>query len=263
MDGDIRLYIGRKRSVRLAVELLLSARMTMNLLLVEDDSLLGKSVQRGLTDAGHQCDWVTDGEEAIRQASSESFDVIVLDLMLPDMSGLEVLQRLRADGNETPVLILTALGSVDERVTGLQAGADDYLVKPFAFAELAARLEALSRRASKAAKTELREGPIVLDLRTRRATRDGHGNRIDANGIQFARVPDAKHESNGHSTDAVRALVGGQLGRRHERDRSPYQPTAGQSRSRLRRAIDPHRARNRLCPTHAIGSRGCGRCDSG
>ena len=147
--------------------------MTMNLLLVEDDSLLGKSVQRGLADAGHQCDWVTDGEEAVRQASSESFDVIVLDVMLPDMSGLEVLRRLRAGSNETPVLILTALGSVDERVTGLQAGADDYLVKPFAFAELAARLEALSRRASMAVKTELREGPIVLDLRTRGATREG------------------------------------------------------------------------------------------
>jgi two-component system OmpR family response regulator/two-component system copper resistance phosphate regulon response regulator CusR len=144
----------------------------MNLLLVEDDSLLGKSVRRGLTDAGHQCAWVTDGAEAIRQAGRESFDVIVLDLMLPDMSGLEVLRRLRGDRVETPVLILTALGSVDERVTGLQAGADDYLVKPFAFAELAARLEALSRRAGKAAKTELREGPLLLDLRTRRATRD-------------------------------------------------------------------------------------------
>jgi len=148
--------------------------MTMNLLLVEDDSLLGKSVQRGLVDAGHDCDWVTDGAEAIRQAMSEPLDVIVLDLMLPDMSGLDVLKRLRADGNETPVLILTALGSVDERVTGLEAGADDYLVKPFAFAEFAARLEALDRRAGKAVavKTELQEGPIVLDLRTRRATRD-------------------------------------------------------------------------------------------
>ncbi len=143
----------------------------MNLLLVEDDSLLGKSVQRGLTDAGYQCDWVTNGEDAIRQVQSETFDVVVLDLMLPDMSGLDVLGELRAAKNETPVLILTALGSVDERVSGLQAGADDYLVKPFAFAELAARLEALSRRASKAVKTELREGPIVLDLRTRRATR--------------------------------------------------------------------------------------------
>ena len=144
----------------------------MNLLLVEDDSLLGKSVQRGLSDAGHRCEWVTHGEEAVRQASDEPFDVIVLDLMLPDVSGLEVLRRLRADRNETPVLILSALGSVDERVAGLQAGADDYLVKPFAFAELVARLEALSRRANKSVTTELREGPIVLDLRTRRATRE-------------------------------------------------------------------------------------------
>jgi len=147
--------------------------MTMNLLLVEDDSLLGKSVQRGLSDAGHECDWVTHGEEAIRQAASEPFDVVVLDLMLPDMSGLEVLRYLRAEGYQMSVLVLTALGSVDERVTGLQAGADDYLVKPFAFAELAARLEALTRRAGMANRTELREGPIVLDLRTRRATREG------------------------------------------------------------------------------------------
>jgi len=154
-----------------AVELL-HCHLAMNLLLVEDDPLLGKSVQRGLADGGHDCDWVTAGEEAVRRASGESFDVIVLDLMLPDISGLEVLRRLRAEGNETPVLVLTALGSVDERVNGLQAGADDYLVKPFAFAELAARLEALTRRAGKAVKTELREGPLVLDLRTRRATRE-------------------------------------------------------------------------------------------
>ena len=154
-----------------AVELL-HCQLAMKLLLVEDDPLLGKSVQRGLADGGHDCDWVTAGEEAVRQASGESFDVIVLDLMLPDISGLEVLRRLRAEGNETPVLVLTALGSVDERVNGLQAGADDYLVKPFAFAELAARLEALTRRAGKAVKTELREGPLVLDLRTRRATRE-------------------------------------------------------------------------------------------
>lgn len=144
----------------------------MNLLLVEDDALLGKSVQRGLSDAGHQCRWVTEGEEAVRQAQCAPYDVIVLDLMLPDISGFEVLRRLRAENNETPVLVLTALGSVDERVNGLKAGADDYLVKPFAFAELAARLEALARRAGKAIRTELQDGPLTLDLRTRRVTRD-------------------------------------------------------------------------------------------
>jgi two-component system OmpR family response regulator/two-component system copper resistance phosphate regulon response regulator CusR len=144
----------------------------MNLLLVEDDALLGKSVQRGLSDAGHECDWATGGEEAVRRARSMPYDAIVLDLMLPDISGLQVLRRLRADKNETPVLVLTALGSVDERVNGLNAGADDYLVKPFAFAELAARLEAMARRAGKSIKTDLQDGPLTLDLRTRRATRD-------------------------------------------------------------------------------------------
>ena len=156
----------------------------MKLLLVEDDALLGKSLQRGLRDAGHDCRWVIEGREALQQDDLASFEVIVLDLMLPDVSGLDVLQSLRRDGCETPVLVLTALGSVDERVTGLQAGADDYLVKPFAFPELAARLEALARRASLAAKTELAEGPLRLDLRTRRALRDG--KEIDLTPTEFS-----------------------------------------------------------------------------
>lgn len=145
----------------------------MNVLLVEDDMLLGKSVQRGLVDAGHACEWASLGAEAVRHAAVETFDVIVLDLMLPDISGLEVLRRLRADKIETPVLVLTALGSVDERVNGLNAGADDYLVKPFAFAELAARLSALARRAGKVVKSDVYEGPLTLDLLTRRASREG------------------------------------------------------------------------------------------
>ena len=145
----------------------------MKLLLVEDDALLGKSLQRGLRDAGHDCRWVTEGGEALRQDDLSLFDVIVLDLMLPDISGWDVLRSLRADKRETPILVLSALGSVDERVAGLQAGADDYLVKPFAFAELAARLEALARRASLGAKTELVEGSVRLDIRDRRAWRSG------------------------------------------------------------------------------------------
>lgn len=108
---------------------------------------------------------------SVRQAGCSPYDAIVLDIILPDISGFEVLRRLRAEKNETPVLVLTALGSVDERVSGLNAGADDYLVKPFAFAELAARLDALARRAGKSIKSELHEGPLTLDLRTRRATR--------------------------------------------------------------------------------------------
>ncbi|MCA9122443.1 MAG: response regulator transcription factor [Planctomycetaceae bacterium] len=145
----------------------------MNLLLVEDDSLLGKSLQRGLVEAGHECQWTTSGMDALRRATEEPFNVIVLDLMLPDIDGLAVLQKLRAGGVHAPVLILTALGSVADRVGGLRAGADDYLVKPFAFAELAARLEALGRRIGGTVKDELHDSSLAIDLRTRRATREG------------------------------------------------------------------------------------------
>jgi two-component system OmpR family response regulator/two-component system copper resistance phosphate regulon response regulator CusR len=145
----------------------------MKLLLVEDDLLLGKSIRRGLMDAGHDCDWVTEGHEAIERATTQGYDAIVLDLMLPDIMGLEVLKELRSRKNEVAIIVLTALGSVDERVAGLQAGADDYLVKPFALVELAARLEAIGRRTGKATTTEVYDGPLKLDLRTRRVTRDG------------------------------------------------------------------------------------------
>lgn len=160
-----------------------SSRPIMNLLLVEDDSLLGKSLQKGLSEAGHECQWTTSGQDAMRRAAAESFNVIVLDLMLPDVDGLSVLQNLRQAGVDTPVLILTALGSVAERVSGLRAGADDYLVKPFAFAELAARLEALGRRSSGAAKNELVDSSLVIDLRSRRVTRDGR--EIDLTPTEF------------------------------------------------------------------------------
>ncbi len=145
----------------------------MKVLLIEDDALLGKSLQRGLNEAGDACQWEDTGAAALRVLESESFDAIVLDLMLPDMGGLELLRQVRGKGDLTPVLVLTALGSVEDRVAGLNAGADDYLVKPFAFAELVARLAALTRRAVTAAKSELSEGPLMLDLRTRRVIRDG------------------------------------------------------------------------------------------
>jgi two-component system OmpR family response regulator len=158
--------------------------MSMKLLLVEDDPLLGKSLHRGLSDAGHECDWTTSGREAIRRVTSTRYDVVVLDLMLPDISGLDVLRGMRDERNETPVLVLTALGSVDERVSGLNAGADDYLVKPFAFAELAARLEALSRRAAKTVLSELTHGPLTLNLLARRATRGD--KEIDLTPTEFS-----------------------------------------------------------------------------
>lgn len=148
-------------------------RDDMELLLVEDDHVLGKAIERGLTDAGHRCCWVRSGQRGLEQALSQRFDAVVLDLLLPDLPGLDVMTQLRQEGTRTPVLMLTAMGSVEDRVTGLNAGADDYLVKPFAFPELIARLEAICRRALDRPSTTLTAGPLTLDLTNRRATRGG------------------------------------------------------------------------------------------
>lgn len=145
----------------------------MKILIIEDDPVLGRAVRQGLEEAGHACELCTNGERGLEQALSHKSDAIVLDRMLPDLPGINVLQRLRAEGVRTPVLILTALGSIDERVDGLQHGADDYLVKPFAFPELLARLTAITRRSLQQSAQQLTSGPLSLDLSTRRVTRDG------------------------------------------------------------------------------------------
>jgi two-component system OmpR family response regulator/two-component system copper resistance phosphate regulon response regulator CusR len=145
----------------------------MDALLVEDDGVLGKALTRGLEDAGHHCTWVRSGQRGLELASAARFHAIILDLMLPDLPGIDLLGKLRLQGVHTPVLILTALGSVQERVTGLEAGADDYLVKPFALPELLARLRAITRRSHQTTSQQLKVGPILLDLSTRRATREG------------------------------------------------------------------------------------------
>jgi two-component system OmpR family response regulator/two-component system copper resistance phosphate regulon response regulator CusR len=143
----------------------------MNLLVVEDDPVMGKSLSKGLTEAGHDCVWVRDGARGLEEAATHRFDVIVLDLLLPGLAGLDVLRQMRAEGVRTPVLVLTALGAVEDRVVGLHAGADDYLVKPFAFAELEARLEALHRRALDRPAAVMTAGDLTLDLTTRRVQR--------------------------------------------------------------------------------------------
>lgn len=143
----------------------------MNLLVIEDDQSLGKAIQRGLAEAGHECQWTRSGRRGLEEALTQRFDAIVLDLMLPDLSGMEIVTGLREQSIRTPVLILTARSSVDDRVSGLNAGADDYLVKPFAFPELMARLEAIVRRSVDKPSTTLKAGPLNLDLTNRRVTR--------------------------------------------------------------------------------------------
>jgi two-component system, OmpR family, response regulator len=145
----------------------------MNLLVIEDDPVLGKALQRGLHDGGHQCDWVRNGNKGLEEGRSQRFDAIVLDLMLPDLPGLEIVKTLRGEGIRTPVLMLTAMGSVEDRVAGLKSGADDYLVKPFAFPELIARLEAIGRRVADRPSSTMTAGPLTLDLTNRRVTRGG------------------------------------------------------------------------------------------
>jgi two-component system OmpR family response regulator/two-component system copper resistance phosphate regulon response regulator CusR len=145
----------------------------MQVLIVEDDDVLGRALTRGLEDSGHRCTWAKNGNRGLQEALSQKSDALVLDLMLPDRPGLEVLREIRSQGIRTPVLILTALGSVEERVEGLNAGADDYLIKPFSFPELLARLSAVARRSINLTAQQLKSGPLSLDLSTRRVSRDG------------------------------------------------------------------------------------------
>jgi DNA-binding response OmpR family regulator len=136
----------------------------VRLLLVEDDKGLGEFVRRGLREAGHEVDWELDGNGGLRQALAQRHDLVLLDVMLPGMDGLEVLTEMRRREVKTPVLLLTALDDVDDRVRGLDQGADDYLTKPFAFSELLARIRALSRRPSLEMEPVVRVGDLELDI---------------------------------------------------------------------------------------------------
>ncbi|MEO8457719.1 MAG: response regulator transcription factor [Chloroflexota bacterium] len=146
----------------------------MYVLVVEDERRLAQLVRRVLEEEGHTVDVAHDGEEGLQMALEGTHDVVVLDIMLPLIDGIEVCKSLRRNRIDTPVLLLTALDGVDDRVRGLDAGADDYLAKPFAFQELMARLRALSRRRVQPRDPqELTVNDLTLDLRRRRAQRDG------------------------------------------------------------------------------------------
>lgn len=146
----------------------------MRILVVEDDKLLGDALQAGLRQAGFAVDWLTDGAAAETALRGDEFKAVVLDLGLPRLTGLDLLTRIRDRGDRTPVLVLTARDAVDDRVRGLDCGADDYLVKPVALAELAARLRALVRRAQGSAGGPLRVGALTLDPAARSVSFRGH-----------------------------------------------------------------------------------------
>jgi len=156
----------------------------MNVLVIEDDPTVGGFIRRGLEEQRYRVSLVPNGEEGERIAASESFDVVILDMRLPGKSGLDVLQSLRARGFETPVLVLTAQDAVDAKVRTFRAGADDYVTKPFAFEELLARVEALSRRPKALASPVLKVADLEVNRDTREVRRDG--TLIDLTPKEFA-----------------------------------------------------------------------------
>jgi len=145
----------------------------MRLLLIEDDQSVADFIVRGFKEAGHTIDHADNGKDGLFMATTETYDALIIDRMLPGVDGLSITRTLRASDNNTPVLILSALGQVDDRVKGLQAGGDDYLVKPFAFSELEARLEALTRRSRGRTETEttLHCADLHMDLLSREVRR--------------------------------------------------------------------------------------------
>lgn len=155
----------------------------MRILIAEDDPALADGLSRSLRAGGYAVDVVECGETADTALSAQAFDLVILDLGLPRLSGLEVLRRLRARSVSAPVLILTAADSIDQRVRGLDLGADDYMAKPFALSELEARVRALTRRANGATNNLLRHGPLTFDQAGRAATIDGQPLELSAREI--------------------------------------------------------------------------------
>ncbi len=146
----------------------------MRVLVIEDDADAAEYLAKGLRESGHGAEVAADGREGLLRAASEPFDALIVDRMLPGIDGLSLVQHLRATGHTMPVLFLSALGEVDDRVKGLRAGGDDYLVKPYAFSELLARIENLGRRqGTQPVATGLRVADLELDLLTRKVTRAG------------------------------------------------------------------------------------------
>ncbi len=157
----------------------------MRYLLIEDDATLRAYVEKGLREAGHSVDVADNGKDGLFLATTESYDALVIDWMLPGADGISILHALRASENDVPILMLSARGEVDDRVRGLRSGADDYLVKPFAFEELLARLEVLTlRRGGSESQTTLRCLDLEVDLLGRRVTRGGQV--IDLNPREFS-----------------------------------------------------------------------------
>lgn len=173
----------------------------MRLLLVEDDRLLGDGIAAGLRQDGYVVDWVQSGEQGLLAVSSETFDLVILDLGLPGIDGIDVVKKLRKQGNVTPVLVLTARDTVDDRVQGLDVGADDYMVKPFDLNELGARVRALLRHSKGRGSPELIEGDLVLNPKAH--TVQYKGQPVDLSPREFSVLQELL-ENAGHVVSKAR-----------------------------------------------------------
>ena len=181
----------------------------MHLLLIEDDNEAARFLVKGLRESGYSVDHAADGREGLFRATEGQFDLVVTDRMLPHIDGLAIIELMRRKGLTTPVLVLSALGGVDDRVKGLKAGGDDYLTKPFAFAELLARIEALLRRRSSAPQaTRLKVEDLEFDLLARRVTRAGREVELTARELKLLE----RHVDRQLPAVAAPAIVIGEMG---------------------------------------------------
>ena len=217
----------------------------MRLLLVEDDSALRLSLARKLEADGHRVDQAADGEDGLFQATEYPVDLAIVDLGLPRLNGIELVKRLRAQGRKTPVLILTARGSWQDKVAGLEAGADDYLTKPFEYPELAARVKALLRRSSNAASDVLQLGPVAIDFAAQAARLDGQP--LDLTAYEY-RVLEylARHRPRVVSKQELNDYL---YPHDEDRDSNVLEVLVG----RLRRKLDPE---GTLAPIETVRGRG-------
>ena len=219
----------------------------MKILIVEDDEETRKYLAAGLATEGFAVDCAANGRDALFLASGSPYDLIVVDRLLPGMDGLSLVKVLRGASVSVPILFLTALDGIDERVAGLDAGGDDYLVKPFAFSEFTARVRALLRRPPLSdQEVVLRVGDLVLDRTSREVTRQGQ--RIDLQPREYpaARIPDAPQRRDRDAHHAAGARLGFPFRSAHLGGRNPHQPPAHQDRQAVRAQADQDRARRRI-----------------
>ncbi len=219
----------------------------MKILIVEDDAKTSQAIRRGLRAEGYEAAAARSGDEGLARLNSEAFDVVVLDWMLPGRDGIEVLKSLRAKSAKPPVLLLTARDSVDDRVLGLDSGADDYLVKPFAFAELLARLRALMRRAAPEENTCRQIGGLTVDIGSRRASREGEEIPLTPREFDLL-VQLMRHEGQ----VVTRQMLANEVWREPNRS-TPLDNVIDVHLARLRKKIDANRTPKLIHTVRGVG----------